>query len=88
MKAFTKTIKRSVELISGDRDLPNTVWIIAMGGNGIRLKKLGKSNKASLSLTWRQIIGHALIHAPNVRINSIAMFDNENEREGGRKSQK
>ena len=62
MKQFhaTKVIRRSVTIKSSDRALPNREWVLTMGAFGVEIRKMGSKEKRRLS--WRSIIGHALIH--------------------------
>lgn len=64
MKQFTpnKVIRRTVRIRASDRALPDVDWVLALDGQGVRIRRLGESKHAQMYLTWRSVIGHALIH--------------------------
>ena len=66
MRVFhpTKVIRRAVTIKSSDRALPNSVWVLTISATGVNIHKLGHKSK-SYRLSWRSIIGHALIHRGN-----------------------
>ncbi len=61
MRSFTKTIKRTVTLRSGDPTLGDTEFVLKLGPLGVEVSK--KHTQVSRFLTWRAVIGFALTHA-------------------------
>lgn len=62
MKVFTKGLKRLIRIRSSDRALGTAEWVLEMDESGVTFHRLG-ARKDYWSLTWRQIIGHGLIHS-------------------------
>lgn len=64
MKPFTanKVIRRTVKIKASDRALPDTEWVLSLDGQGVRIRRLGTSKHDNVYLSWRSVIGHALIH--------------------------
>lgn len=64
MKQFTpnKVIRRSITIRSCDRALADAEWVLALDQGGVRIRRLGEHKSAQMYLTWRSVIGHALIH--------------------------
>ena len=69
MRAFTpgKVIKRVVKIKSSDRAIADAQWIVAMDETGVRIKRFGSHGEGSMHLSWRSVIGHALIHRAGYR---------------------
>lgn len=64
MKGFRpgKVIKRVVKIRSSDRAISDAEWILAISEHGIRIRRLGDRQDGSFGVSWRSVIGHALIH--------------------------
>lgn len=58
---FKKCIDREITIPSNDPGLDDATWILNLGPSGVTIRRKGESE--SVHLMWRQIIGHALIHA-------------------------
>ena len=58
---FTRTIDRAITIPSNDPGLDDTEWVLTIGPSGVTSRRKGETE--SVHLTWRQIIGHALIHS-------------------------
>lgn len=65
MRQFTKTIKRTVTLRSGDPTLGDTEFVLKLGPLGVEVSK--KCSQNSRFLTWRAVIGFALTHVTGVK---------------------
>lgn len=63
MKAFhpTKVFRRVVKIGSHDRSLPDREWILTIGSFGVEIRRMS-SRESPRRLSWRSIIGTALIH--------------------------
>lgn len=63
MKPFhpTKILRRTVKIKSSDRTLADAEWVLTLGAAGVSIKRLG-AHGAGMRLSWRSVIGHALIH--------------------------
>lgn len=61
MKTFTKRLRRLVRIPSSDRAIPTAEWVLELDDRGVQLHRLGH-RRESWRLTWRQVIGHALLH--------------------------
>lgn len=62
MKDFTKIIKRRVKIRSSDRAMADRTFVISIGPSGLTVREFGAPKEDGLSLSWRSVIGHALIH--------------------------
>lgn len=56
-----KTIFREVTIAAGDRGLPDQTFELGFGPNGLTIRRKGETGSKK-HLSWRQVIGHALIH--------------------------
>jgi len=65
MRAFTKVLKRTVTLRSGDPALGDAEFVLKLGPLGVEVSK--KHTQVSRFLTWRAVIGFALTHAEGRR---------------------
>lgn len=61
MKPITKTVRRTVTIRSSDRAISDAEWILEIGPSGIGIRRFGEKHRPYF-LSWRSIIGHALIH--------------------------
>jgi hypothetical protein len=57
-----KVIKRAVKIRSSDRSIADALWVLSISEAGVRVKRHGEHAEGSMSLSWRSIISHALIH--------------------------
>jgi hypothetical protein len=62
MQPFTRTIDRVVSIKASDPALEDTEWVIHIGPEGLSVRRRGEGAESAIPLTWRSIIGHALIH--------------------------
>lgn len=64
MKKFTpgKRVSRTVKIRSCDRALRDAEWVLCFSENGLSIRRLGERAESAMNLSWRSVIGHALIH--------------------------
>ena len=62
MKDFTKTLKRRVKIRSSDRAMADRTFVITIGPSGLTVREFGAPKEDGMSVSWRSIIGHVLIH--------------------------
>lgn len=64
MKPFTlnKVIRRTVIIKSSDLAIADAEWVLAFGLDGVRIRRRGAAKESAMHLSWRSVIGHALIH--------------------------
>jgi len=64
VKPFTanKVLRRSIVIKSSDRAIADSEWVLSLGLEGVRIRRLNSPKHTALHLSWRSIIGHALIH--------------------------
>jgi len=60
MQPFTRTIERAITIRSSVRGIPDAVWVLSLGDDGLTVRR---SNGDKVHRTWRQIIGWFLVHA-------------------------
>ena len=65
MKRFTKILKRVVIIRSVDPALSHAPWYLEVGPRGVSIRRKGEHS--TFHLSWRSIIGHALIHSAGAR---------------------
>src|SRR5574341_17098 len=63
-----KVIKRVVKIRSSDRAIADAEWGLALSEAGVRIWRLGHLSEGTMHLSWRSVIGHALIHRAGVRL--------------------
>lgn len=61
MQKFTRAIERTVKLRASDRALPNPEFVLTFQESGVTIRRKGESGNWFLS--WRSVIGHAMIHS-------------------------
>lgn len=64
---FTKEIERQIKIRSSDRAISDCEWVLTMGESGVHMRRLGEREEEAHFLSWRSIIGHALIHSAKER---------------------
>jgi hypothetical protein len=57
---FESKMTRKLVVKASDRAIADAEWLLTMGPEGVEMRKLGDDEEYFLS--WRSIIGHALIH--------------------------
>ncbi len=62
MKTFTKTLRRLVTIRSCDPALPDGNFVVYLGPEGVAIRRMGESKERTRSLSWKSIVGTALIH--------------------------
>lgn len=64
MRPFTpgKRIVRTTKIKSCDRAISDAVWVLSLSEGGVRMKRHGEHAEGTMSLSWRSVISHALIH--------------------------
>jgi len=62
MKSFTKNIRRYLKIRASDQAMADGEFVIQIGESGVKFKRFGEVKGRVWSLSWRSIIGHALIH--------------------------
>jgi len=55
-----KTIYREVTIKSSDPAIEDATWVLGFSINGMTIRRKGEQDQ--LRLSWRSIVGHALIH--------------------------
>jgi len=64
VKNFTpgKALRRIVKIRSSDRSIADAEWILSISESGVRIRRKGDRLEGAFAVSWRSIIGHALIH--------------------------
>jgi hypothetical protein len=57
-----KCVKRLIKIKSSDRAISDADWVLTISGSGVTMKRFGDHAEGTMSLSWRSIISHALIH--------------------------
>lgn len=57
-----RRVSRAVTIHASDPDLPDTTWVLTFTADGLFIRRHGAPRRAALFLSWRSVVGHALIH--------------------------
>lgn len=57
-----KVLFRDVVVKTPDRALPARTFVVGIDGQGVRVRRKGEKEESQTRLSWRTIIGLALIH--------------------------
>lgn len=63
MREFTKGIRRLVRIPSRDPAIDEAEWIVACNTEGVFVRRLGAKKSEGRRITWRRVIGEALLFA-------------------------
>jgi len=63
---LNKVLRRLVVIKSSDRAIAPAKWVVEIGLGGVRFYRLRQRDEV-WSLSWRSVIGHALVHNARIR---------------------
>lgn len=69
MKAFTpgKIVRRVIKIRSSDRAIADAEWVLSFGEKGLGIRRAGARTSETFHLSWRSVIGHAVIHRAGLK---------------------
>lgn len=63
MRHLVKRLRRMVTVKAGSPEFEDAVWVLDMDPVSLSVRRLGASKGSAKRISWRGIIGMALVHA-------------------------